>query len=83
MCDHAWRRVYEESILGGVFPAGWECLECGMWISTEQAGPGMGGTAVGEVRLTGPHGGHGTCSDGRRYKSQILYPDGRLEIEYV
>ena len=83
-CEHQWRQVYEEFLMGGMFPDGWECLRCGKFVSQNAVPPtGLGGVIVEGAKLVGPHGGQGNTSDGRRYKEQIVHPDGRLEVIYA
>lgn len=79
---HRWRAVYEEAVFGGSFLVGWECIETGEFISQSELTPGSvhGVVAPGEARLVGPHGGHGTCSDGSLYKEQIVDGQGNITI---
>ncbi len=83
MCNHKWRRVYEEFLLGGSFPVGWECILCDKYVDNNQITPaGLGGIVLeNSVKLVGPHGGYGTTSKGNCYKSQIIDGDGNLIIE--
>lgn len=80
--EHRWRRVHEESLLGGSFPIGWECADCRRFVSNDKLSPeGLGGSVIqGEHILVGAHGGTGRCSDGTPYERQIKHADGRLEI---
>ena len=66
---HLWRRLYEEFLLGGAFPVGWEC-ECGEFISNDKLTPeGLPGkTSEIVMRLVGPHGGMGRTSNGASYR---------------
>lgn len=78
---HRWAQFFEEFLLGGHYPIGWKCLDCGEWVSQDQMPPnGLLGTILKEKHLVGPHGGRGNCSDGSTYKEQIAHEDGRLEI---
>jgi hypothetical protein len=82
MCSHRWRRVYEEFLLGGSFPTGWECVDCGKSVDNDSITPaGLGGVVLDRAaRLVGPHGGYGQRSDGRRYKEQIVDENGVLTV---
>lgn len=79
-CEHQWRQVMEEFLLGGYHPAFWECVKCDETAST--IGPeGLPGERLkGAYRLVGPHGGCGNCADGSVYKEQILDGKGTLLI---
>lgn len=82
MCAHLWRQVHEELLIGGHFPVGWRCTECGKFVGHEELTPaGLTGVVTKEHELTGPHGGRGKCSDGSTYVRQIVRSDGSLEIE--
>ena len=79
-CKHEWQQHYEQSLLGGASPTGWKCRLCGKWETT--TGPaGLPGTDTGEKVLTGPCGRQGTRADGSPFRKQIVYPDGRIEVE--
>ena len=82
MCKHNWRRVYEQFLLGGAFPVGWECVDCGEYKGNEQMTPaGLGGRVIpNAARLMGPHGGRGETSTGETFKEQIIGEDGKLTI---
>ncbi len=82
MCEHRWRQVYEEFILGGTFSTGWECVDCREFVSKSELTPqSLSGIVLsGSMRLTGPHGGYGTTADGSRYKEQIVDETGTLHI---
>ena len=83
MCDHRWREVYEELIMiGGSFSTGWECVDCGEFVSKDCLTPaGLSGTILKKsARLVGPHGGYGNTADGTRYKEQIIDENGVLHI---
>ena len=81
---HKWRRLYEEFLLGGATPIGWECsiLGCDEFVSNSQLTPAGLEGEVSEVamRLVGPHGGRGRTADGESYEEQIVHEDGSLEI---
>lgn len=80
-CNHKWRQVYEESIVGGMTPYGWECKECRIMIMQNHMPPeGLVGEITKEERLVGINGGCGNCRDGSVYKEQIFHEDGTLEI---
>jgi hypothetical protein len=81
-CHHLWRRVYEEFLLGGSFPIGWECKKCGEFLPQHKVTPeGVpGGVEEGEAKLIAPHGGVGQCADGSPYKEQIVDAHGNLFI---
>jgi len=81
MCKHKWQQIFEESLLGGSFPTGWQCKDCGTYISQDRIGPnGLDGVDSGEKVLHGPHGVRSRTSGGKTYSKQILHRDGRLEI---
>jgi len=81
MCSHRWRQVYEESILGGSVPYGWECIECKTMIMQNHMPPeGLKGIILEGKRLVGINGGCGNCNDGSVYKEQIVHEDGTLEV---
>jgi hypothetical protein len=91
MCEHRWRKVNEQFLLGGSFPIGYRCVDCRLFIPNSELSPlGTGGTLLNEEELIGPHGGNSNCSDGSVYKRQIINndsktltierPDGTLEI---
>jgi hypothetical protein len=82
ICEHIWRRVYEEFLLGGTFPVGWECKRCGEFIEQGKVTPaGLSGQVLHqEGRLIGPHGARGQCADGSSYKEQIVDSEGTLHI---
>lgn len=78
---HKWQRIYEESLIGGTFPIGYQCKECGAFVNQSDMTPeGIGGVTTGETVLIGPHGCKSKTSGGKDYSKQIIYPDGRLEI---
>ena len=80
-CTHRWRQLYEESIIGGATPLGWECVDCDAFIrQSDLTLTGLKGEILtDDMRLVGPHGGCGDCSDGSIYKEQI-YENGVLTI---
>ena len=79
---HRWRKVYEESLIGGAFQTGWECEICREYHSIYDITPdGLQGiTLKTAARLVGPHGGRGNTSGGDIYKEQIVDEDGTLTI---
>ena len=80
-CPHQWQQVYEESLIGGALPVGWQCKLCSEWVDQNKlTTSGMPGTDTGEKVLIGPHGCKSLTSSGQPYSKQIQYPDGRLEI---
>jgi hypothetical protein len=91
MCEHKWRRIHEEFLLGGSFPVGYRCVECNQFVSDSQLTPlGMGGVLLDEDELVGPHGCCSSLSDGSVYRRQIYNkktntltierPDGSIEV---
>ena len=82
MCKHEWRKVYEEFLLGGAFPVGWECIHCKRFIPNSNLTPaGLSGRVLEKaMRLVGPHGGRGMTSTGKPYKEQIVDENGELTI---
>lgn len=81
-CSHVWRRVHEQFLMGGSFPIGWECKNCGKFLALSEVTPaGIPGKVTKEHVLVGPHGGYGNTSDGSLYKRQIIDEDGNLTIE--
>ena len=77
---HRWIAYYEEFLFGGSFVAGYKCADCGAWVAQgDLPATGLAGLILDEIRLVGPHGGRGRCTDGSAYKEQI-YNDGKLEI---
>lgn len=81
-CIHLWQKIHEEFVLGGSFPVGYQCKNCGKYVSISDVPiSGLGGKDSGEQVLRGPHGCAGHTSDGKSYKRQTIYRDGRLEIE--
>lgn len=82
MCNHRWRQVFEEFLLGGTFSVGWECVDCSMFKSNNQLTPeGLSGTILKGARLVAPHGGTSQTSTGKPYKEQIVDEHGNLEIK--
>jgi hypothetical protein len=83
MCNHKWRKVFEEFILCGSFPVGWECTECKEFVSLDSLTPaGLEGTVLkNSARLIAPHGGTSQTSEGNPYKEQIVDEDGNLSIK--
>ena len=81
-CAHRWRRRYEQFLLGGAFPTGWECIECKYYVSDSELTPaGLPGEVLEKaMRLVGLHGGRGNTSDGQVYSEQIVDEDGNLTI---
>jgi hypothetical protein len=78
---HRWRKLHEQFLLGGSFPIGYECLDCGKFVGINDIPiHGIGGVDTKEQRVVGPHGAHVTKSDGSTCKEQILHADGTLEI---
>jgi hypothetical protein len=77
-CHHRWRRVYDLIIFIGMPSfAGWDCLVCGKFVSNDELTPeGLGGVVTKAQRLCGP----GECSDGSRYKEQLVDENGVLTI---
>jgi hypothetical protein len=81
-CPHLWQHIYEEALIGGAFPIGWQCKRCNAFVDQTKVGViGLPGADSGEVVLIGPHGCTSQTSAGKPYKRQTLYPDGRLVIE--
>ena len=81
-CNHEWRQIHEEALIGGHFPTGWECRLCKEYVSHDKLTPaGLAGTVTKEHILIGPNGGCGTCSDNTVYSRQILHEDGTLTVE--
>lgn len=82
MCDHRWRKVYEQAVFGGAFQVGWECVKCKNYVSNGSMTPtGLGGIVLDKAaRLIGPHGGRGNTSDGAQFKEQIVDENGQLTI---
>lgn len=77
ICNHKWRKVYESTILGMTIPIAWDCIECKAYILQDELTPiGLGGVITKAQRLCGP----GECSDGSRYKEQIVDENGVLTI---
>jgi hypothetical protein len=80
-CNHRWRRVYEESIIGMLCTLGWDCLECKKYVDNKELTPaGLGGVVTKAKRLVGINGGEGNCSDGSVYKEQLIDEEGNLTI---
>uniref|UniRef100_A0A6M3K1W8 Uncharacterized protein n=1 Tax=viral metagenome TaxID=1070528 RepID=A0A6M3K1W8_9ZZZZ len=81
-CNHRWRKIYEEGLVGPPFPSGFECIDCDEYVAMSDLTPaGIGGTVLEKAcRLVGPHGGCGNCSDGTTYKEQIVDEQGNLII---
>ena len=62
---HRWHKVYEEALLGGYFPIGWECTECGKYVEQHKIGPaGLPGETTKGAKLIGPCGSTSLCADG-------------------
>ena len=81
MCNHIWRQVYEEFLLGGSFPVGWECTKCKLYKSNYELTPvGLGGIVNGAHRLVGPHGCRSVTGMGQPYTEQIIDENGNLTI---
>lgn len=82
MCNHRWRRVFEESLIGGAFSVGWECTTCGDYVANSDITPaGLGGIVLEKAaRLHGPLGARSITSAGKPYKEQIIDEDGNLII---
>jgi hypothetical protein len=78
---HRWRKLYEQLIIGSATIIGWECTDCDAFISQSDLTPeGLKGEiTTDDMRLVGPHGGKGQCSDGSIFKEQI-YENGELTI---
>ena len=74
--------MYEEFLLGGAFPIGWECVECGKYVSKSEITPeGLGGVVLRKAaHLYAPHGAWSYTGSGERYTEQIIDEDGNLEI---
>lgn len=80
---HRWRVVHEQSLIGGSYPVGWDCLVCGKYVDNAHLTPeGLGGEVTKAARLLGPHGGVGNTADWRIFKEQILSEDGQLTVVY-
>ena len=76
-CNHKWRRVYEDTIVGVLWHIAWDCIECKTYILQDQLTPiGLGGVILKGQRLRGP----GECSDGSIYQDQITDENGVLTI---
>lgn len=81
VCTHKWRKVHEETLLGGHSSVGWRCIECNEFVAIHALTPkGLSGIVTGEHELIGPHGCRGQTASGKPYSKQIIYEDGRLEI---
>lgn len=81
-CKHRWRRLYEESLIGGCYPIGWECVLCGKYFDNAAVTPtGLPGLTLKKAaRLVGPHGGCGSTSGGVPYQEQVVDEAGNLTI---
>lgn len=79
-CQHEWRQLHEQSILGGSFPVGFECIRCNAHVGQHELTPaGLPGTVTSQVRLVGPHGHKIATESGRECSSQIYDKDtGKL-----
>lgn len=81
MCEHRYRQVREESLLGGTFSVGWECIDCGHFVPQHKITPtGLDGIVVKGAILRGPHGCKSFTSSGKTYSRQIIDEDGNLTI---
>jgi hypothetical protein len=82
MCKHRWRKVFEEFLLGGMSPIGYECVDCKEFISNNQLTPaGLGGIVLeNSARLVAPCGGRSKTSSGEFYREQIIDEYGKLTI---
>jgi len=82
MHEHRWRKVFEESLLGGADHIGWECVDCGEYINNNSLTPmGLGGIVLkNSARLSAPCGGYSETSSGERYREQIIDESGNLTI---
>ena len=80
MCDHRWRKCYEQGLIGGAFSTGWECIECGKSVSNDELTPtGLNGIDTGEMKVIGAHGTRVRHEDGKSSsKYQIAHDDGTL-----
>ena len=83
MCDHTWRKVFEELLIGGMSLIGWECTLCGKYVGSHELTPsGLGGIVLARsARLYAPCGGVGVTSSGKKYREQIIDEDGTLTIK--
>ena len=78
---HRYRKVYEEALFGGTFPVGWECIDCGHFVSQHKITPaGLDGTIVGGAILRGPHGCKSFTSSGETYSKQVIDENGKLTV---
>jgi hypothetical protein len=83
MCNHVWRQVNEQSLLGGYFPIGYQCELCGQWISQYELNPaGLGGALSPRVELVGACGGYIDTKSGHSTKRQVYdRSTGKLSYE--
>lgn len=71
-CDHVWREVREQAIIGGTFRVGWECELCHGYVAIGDLMPGgIGGVVGPRVRLVGVHGGYIETASGKECREQI------------
>jgi hypothetical protein len=82
MCDHVWRRVNEEFLLGGYFPVGWRCEICNRFVSINKMEPGISGTISNKEELVGIHGDYINTASGKKCRKQIIDKTTH-EIEYI
>ena len=81
-CNHEWRRVHEQSIIGGSFPIGWKCRKCGEYMDASALTPaGLPGTVVNEHELVGINGARVRNGSGGTCSRQIVHENG--ELEYI
>ena len=82
MCNHVWREIREQSLIGGHFLSGYKCEICGKYVSAHELTPiGIGGTMSSRVELMGPHGGYIACSNETEVCKRQVYDTetGKLE----
>ena len=77
-CNHVWRKLYEELVIGGTALIGYECKVCGEFVPLNKLTPaGLSGRfAEFEARLVPANGGVGKTSHGTFYKEQIVDEHG-------
>jgi hypothetical protein len=81
-CDHLWRRMYEQSIIGGYFSIGWKREACGMYVSNSEVTPaGLGGTVGPRHEIMGIHGCAIDTESGKKCRRQI-YDESTKELTY-
>jgi hypothetical protein len=83
MCNHNWRKVYEENLFGGVSLIGWECAFCDEYHDINSLTPeGLSGTILkNSAHLHAPCGGQSKTSSGKLYREQFADEDGNITIK--